>query len=51
MDGVIAEQKLELEELSEDIYNLRRSLELTRKDRREAKELQRDELEVHPLIL
>lgn len=51
MDKTVAELWHQLDELSENINNKRKSLALARKDRRETKELQRDELEVHPAIL
>lgn len=51
MDQTIAELSHQLVELLENISNKRKSLALARKDRRETKELQRDELEVHPVDL
>ena len=50
MDKTFAELSRQLVELSESIGNKRRILALARKDRRETKELQRDQLEV-PAIL
>lgn len=51
MDKVVAGLNHQLAELSESIYNKRKSLELMRKDRMETKELLRDKLEVHPVVL
>lgn len=51
MDEVVAGLNRQLAELSESIYNKRKSLELMRKDRMETKELLRDKLEVHPVVL
>ncbi|XP_056901126.1 dynein regulatory complex protein 9 isoform X2 [Takifugu flavidus] len=45
MDKVVAGLNRQLAELSESIYNKRKSLELMRKDRMETKELLRDKLE------
>lgn len=51
MDKVVAGLNRQLAELSESIYNKRKNLELMRKDRMETKELLRDKLEVHPVVL
>lgn len=51
MDKVVVGLNRQLAELSESIYNKRKSLELMRKDRMETKELLRDKLEVHPVVL
>lgn len=51
MDKVVAGLNHQLAELSESIYSKRKSLELMRKDRMETKELLRDKLEVHPVVL
>lgn len=51
LEKTSAELSHQLVELSENINNKRKNLALARKDRRQTKELQRDELEVHPVVL
>lgn len=51
MDGTIAELSHQLVKLSLSISDKKKHLALMRKDRREKKEVQRDEMEVRPLTV
>lgn len=51
MDATIAELSHQLVKLSLSISDKKKDLALTRKDRRETKEVQRDEMEVRPLTV